>query len=153
MDQDRLNHSLAVARKMIEISDNSSTNMLMAKMIEIGKNYNLTDEQLQELFVLGYIHDIGYEFGNNQNHRIIGGNILKANNYKYWQEIYYHGEIDIQYNSLYLDILNKADMQIDRYGNDVGYNKRLEDIKNRYGKDSNIYKNAEILIDNLRKNN
>ena len=137
MDQDRLNHSLAVARKMIEI----------------GKNYNLTDEQLQELFVLGYIHDIGYEFGNNQNHRIIGGNILKANNYKYWQEIYYHGEIDIQYNSLYLDILNKADMQIDRYGNDVGYNKRLEDIKNRYGKDSNIYKNAEILIDNLRKNN
>lgn len=133
MDQDRLNHSIAVARKMVEI----------------GKKYNLDDEQLQELFLLGYNHDIGYEFGNNENHRIIGGNILKQNNYKYWQEVYYHGEIGCEYSSLYLDILNKADMQIDKFGNDVGYVKRLEDIKNRYGKESNIYKKAEKLIDNI----
>jgi len=50
MDEDRLNHSIAVARKMVEI----------------GKNYNLKKEQLQELFVLGYNHDIGYEYGNNE---------------------------------------------------------------------------------------
>ena len=31
----------------------------------------------------------------------------------------------------------------------VGYVKRLEDIKNRYGKESNIYKKAENLIDNI----
>lgn len=37
-------------------------------------------------------------------------------------------------------------MQIDKYGNDVGYIKRLEDIKNRYGEDSITYKNAETLI-------
>lgn len=49
---------------------------------------------------------------------------------------------------MYLDILNQADMQIDKYGNDVGYEKRLEDIKTRYGEDSNIYKKAETLIDN-----
>ena len=133
MDQDRLNHSIAVARKMVEI----------------GKKHNLDDEQLQELFLLGYNHDIGYEFGNNENHRIIGGNILKQSNYKYWQEVYYHGEIECEYSSLYLDILNKADMQIDKFGNDVGYVKRLEDIKNRYGKESNIYKKAEKLIDNI----
>ncbi len=130
MDQDRLNHSFAVARKMVEI----------------GKKYKLTEEQLKELFLLGYLHDIGYEFGNNENHRIIGGNILKQSNYKYWQEVYYHGEIDCKYSSLYLDILNKADMQIDKFGNDVGYDKRLEDIKNRYGKESVIYKKAEKLI-------
>ena len=133
IDQDRLNYSIAVARKMVEI----------------GKKYNLDDEQLQELFLLGYNHDIGYEFGNNENHRIIGGNILKQSNYKYWQEVYYHGEIECEYSSLYLDILNKADMQIDKFGNDVGYVKRLEDIKNRYGKESNIYKKAEKLIDNI----
>lgn len=133
MDQDRLNHSIAVARKMVEI----------------GKKHNLDDEQLQELFLLGYNHDIGYEFGNNENHRIIGGNILKQSNYKYWREVYYHGEIECEYSSLYLDILNKADMQIDKFGNDVGYVKRLEDIKNRYGKESNIYKKAEKLIDNI----
>ena len=69
--------------------------------------------------------------------------------YKYWQEVYYHGEIECQYHSLYLDILNKADMQIDKFGNDVGYIKRLEDIENRYGRESNIYKKAKKLIDNI----
>ena len=134
MNYDRLKHSLAVARKMVSI----------------GKNKGLSEEQLQELFILGYNHDIGYEFGTNENHSIIGGNILKQSNYKYWQEVYFHGETDIQYHSLYLNILNMADMQIDKYGNDVGYDKRLEDIKNRYGENSTTYKNAEILISQLR---
>ena len=52
---------------------------------------------------------------------------------------------------MYLDILNQAYMQIDKYGNDVGYEKRLEDIKERSGVDSNIYKKAEILINNLKR--
>lgn len=42
-------------------------------------------------------------------------------------------------------------MQIDKYGNDVGYDNRLDDIKTRYGKDSNIYRKAKKLISNLRK--
>lgn len=70
IDEDRLNHSLAVARKMVEI----------------GKKYKLNEDELQELFTLGYNHDIGYEFGNNENHRIIGGTILKASNYRYLLE-------------------------------------------------------------------
>ena len=44
-------------------------------------------------------------------------------------------------------------MQIDKYGNDVGYTKRLEDIKSRYGENSTTYKNAEILISKLRSEN
>lgn len=136
INSDRLKHSLAVARKMVEI----------------GKNKGLTEKQLQELFVLGYNHDVGYEFGNNENHRLIGGNILKESNYKHWQEVYYHGETDIQYHSLYLDILNMADMQIDKYGNDVGYDNRLKDIANRYGIDSKQYIKAEKLIKTLKEN-
>ncbi len=134
MDFDRLKHSLAVARKMVTI----------------GKNKELSEEQLQELFILGYNHDIGYEFGTNENHNVIGGNILKQSNYKYWKEVYYHGAINAQYSSLYLEILNKADMQIDKYGNDVGYTKRLKDIKTRYGENSITYKNAETLVSMLR---
>ena len=137
MDEYRLKHSLAVARKMIEI----------------GKEYNLDDKELQDLFVLGFNHDIGYEYGNNLNHEHIGGEILKRNDYKYWKEVYYHGDINAQYSSLYLEILNKADMQIDKYGNDVGYTKRLEDISNRYGKDSKQYINAKKLIKTLKENN
>lgn len=134
IDNDRLKHSYAVGKKMIEI----------------GKQYNLSGFELQELFVLGLNHDIGYEFGNNSNHNIIGGKLLKENNYKYWQEVYYHGQIECEYKSLYLDILNKADMQIDKYGNDVGYDKRLEDIKMRYGENSQVYIQCQNLINKLK---
>ena len=62
MDFDRLNHSISVARKMVEI----------------GSSYNLNELELQELFLLGFNHDIGYEYSlNGENHNQIGGNILK----------------------------------------------------------------------------
>ena len=134
MDNDRLKHSYAVANKMIEL----------------GKEKNLSDEQLQELFLLGYLHDIGYQFGTNENHSMIGGNLLRNSNYKCWKEVYYHGILNSEYKSLYLDILNTADMMIDKYGNDVGFDKRLDDIKNRYGEDSIQYINCVKIINELR---
>mgnify|MGYP004612422547 FL=1 len=81
--EDRLKHSLAVSRKMVQI----------------GENYNMNEKQLQELFTLGFKHDIGYEFGDGSKHNEIGSNILKESGYKYWKEIYYHGKVDICYNS------------------------------------------------------
>ena len=135
MDFDRLKHSISVARKMVEI----------------GKTYNLKESELQDLFLLGFNHDIGYEFKNEtQEHDVIGGNILRENSYKYWKEVYYHGKPDVPYKSLYLDILNMADMQIDKYGNDVGYEKRLEDIKNRYGEESKVYISCNKLIKSFK---
>ena len=134
MDEDRLKHSIAVARKMVAI----------------GREYNLSEEKLKELFLLGYNHDIGYEFcSNNIEHNIVGGEVLKENGYKYWQEVYYHGNPNTHYNSMFLKILNMADMQINKYGNDVGYKKRLEDIKIRYGENSIQYINAKSVIDSL----
>ncbi len=131
MDEDRIKHSIAVARKMVAIA----------------KNKNLSEEEIKNCFVIGYNHDIGYEFTTNGiNHNIIAGQILKNNNFKYWREIYYHGEINTDYNSIYLTILNQADMQIDKYGNDVGYSKRLEDIKNRYHENSEIYNKCYKLV-------
>lgn len=134
MDKDRLKHSLAVANKMVDI----------------GKKYHLSKVVLQDLFVLGYNHDIGYDFcTDNMQHNIVGGEILKSNGYKYWKEVYYHGNPNAEHKSLYLTILNMADMQIDKYGNDVGYKKRLEDIKTRYGEDSMQYINAKSVIGSL----
>ena len=136
MDFDRLKHCISVGRKMIEI----------------GKEKDLTDLELKELFLLGYNHDIGYEFSNKGiNHNVIGGEILKENGFKHWKEVYYHGETDLAYKSMYLDILNQADMQIDKYGNDVGYEKRLEDIKQRYGEESIVYQKAYKLVERLNK--
>ena len=133
MDFDRMKHSLAVARKMVEI----------------GNKLELNKEQLHELFILGFNHDIGYEFVTNESHNIIGGNMLKNSGYKYWQEVYYHGNPEAGYNSLYLDILNEADMKINKYGEDVGYEKILEDIRNRYGSDAVQYNDALKIIDYL----
>jgi len=130
-DKDRLNHSLAVANKMVEI----------------GENLNLKESDLQDLFILGYNHDIGYDFcSDKKEHNIVGGEILKNNGYKYWKEVYYHGNPNSEYQSQFLKILNMADMQIDKYGNDVGYEKRLEDIKNRYGEYSIQYTNSYKII-------
>ena len=135
MDEDRLRHSIAVARKMVEIT----------------KSKNLSDEDIKNCFIIGYNHDIGYEFTKNgNNHNTIGGEILR-NNFKHWREIYYRGEINVEYKSLYLDILNQADMQIDKYGNDVGYDKRLEDIKSRYGEDSEVYNKCCKIVDKIRR--
>ena len=136
MDNDRVKHSISVARRMVEI----------------GKSYNLSNEELEELFVLGLNHDIGYEYGDNSNHAHIGGEILKRNNYKYWREVYYHGVVQEEYSSLYLKILNTADMQVDKYGNVVGFEERLKDIKSRYGEESKTYCDAKILIEKLRGN-
>ncbi len=135
MDIDRLKHSYAVAKKMMDIA----------------KEYDLSKEDIMNCFLIGLNHDIGYEFTpNGINHNKIGGQLLRDNGFKYWQEVYYHGDIDCTYDSIFLDILNKADMQIDKYGNDVGYDRRIEDIKKRYGEESIIYKNCVILIESLR---
>ena len=117
MDLDRLKHSYSVAKKMQEIGE----------MMKLG------EEELQELFVLGLNHDIGYEYApDGKNHAKIGGDLLRKAGFKHWQEVYYHGMLTNEYKSDFLDILNCADMQIDKYGNDVGFKKRLEDIKSRY---------------------
>ena len=138
MDEDRLKHSLAVARKMVEIA----------------KEKNMTEEEIMNCFVLGFVHDIGYEYSNNGvEHNVIGGNILKDTGFKFYNEVYYHGQVDIDYSSIYLDILNMADMQIDKYGNDVGYDKRLEDIKSRYGEESNVYIKCRKLVDKVGEKN
>lgn len=135
MDEDRIKHSLAVA----------------SKMVEIAKKNNLNEEDIKNCFVIGFNHDIGYEFCiDKMEHNKIGGEILKASGFKYWKEIYYHGEIDVEYESLYLKILNQADMQIDKYGNNVGYGRRLEDIKIRYGENSIVYNKCCKLVEKVR---
>ena len=136
MDEDRAKHSLSVAKKMVEI----------------GKRKNLGKEQLDELFMLGYVHDIGYQYIDEKHpsHNEEGAKKLKEAGYKYWQEVKYHGMINVDYHSEYLDILNEADMQIDKYGNDVGFDKRLEDIKGRYGENSRVYNVVKTLVDSIR---
>lgn len=137
MDENRSLHSLGVAKKMVTI----------------GKSKGLKTSDLNDLFTLGIVHDIGYEFGPGNEHQKLGGLVLKENGYRYWQEVYYHGLVQNEYSSLFLDILNQADMQIDKKGKDVGYSGRLEDIKSRYKEDSKVYASCVELVNFIMANN
>lgn len=133
MTNERANHSWAVARKMVEI----------------GKEKNLSEEEQEDLFVLGINHNIGYQFGNDADNEK-GAEFLRDNGYKYWKEVYYHGKPDSEYSSMYLDILNEADMKINTQGQEVSYEERLNDIADRYGRESTQYHNAEQVISKLK---
>lgn len=53
------------------------------------------------------------------------------------------------YESPALDLLNFADMHINKKGEYVSFADRLQDIANRRGKDSPHYKNCKVVIDGL----
>ncbi len=121
------------------------------KMAEIGREKGYTEEEQEDLFLLGFLHDFGYHFmKNGKSHGIVGGEILKRNHYQYWQEVSHHEEDDSPYQSSFLDILQQADMQIDKNGEDVGYQKRLEDIKSRYGEDSKVYQKCQKIVKKIQ---
>lgn len=106
---------------------------------ELLKKYaeekGLGEDVAQEYYLLGLLHDIGYEFAEPKdynNHHFIGGEVLKKQGYKHWQEVYWHGVIDRDYESEFLDILEWADMHIDSAGNYVSFEERLNEISERY---------------------
>lgn len=134
ISNERLKHSLEVARLMKETASDKGW----------------SKEKCEEMFILGYLHDVGYEFAEQQcDHASIGGEILKSQGYKYWKEVSYHGKLEVDYSSEELDMLNMADMRIDSSGNDVGVAMRLEDIATRYGKESTQFVEAELLAKKL----
>ena len=106
---------------------------------ELMKDYaekeNLSSDEVEEYYMLGLLHDVGYEFAepkDYQRHNVIGGGILKKLGYKHWKEVYYHGEVNPEYTSHLLDILEWADMHIDSVGKYVSLDGRLEELSERY---------------------
>lgn len=135
---DRANHSLTVAKQMYEIALERSNDEFYA----------------QKMFHLGLVHDIGYQFtNNNKEHAHVGGAFLREEGYAYWKEVYYHGDpsiLELTQPSDEWFILNIADMQTDSKGNKVSFDVRLKDIGDRYGYDSQEYKMAKAMITKLQ---
>lgn len=129
--EDRLKHILAVARLMKQ------------KANELGLDP-------KEMFLLGFLHDIGYEFGEHANHAEIGGNMLNSIHYTYTNEIAFHGIVNCDFSSKELDLLNWCDMHTNGKGEYVTFEERLSDIKNRRGEDSDAYKDSEKIINSLQ---
>lgn len=137
ISQNRLTHQLGVARRIVETAK------------QHGK---YSEKELMELFLMGYLHDVGYEFvEDSSEHADAGGNVLKNIGFKYWREIANHGKPSCDYASPELDLLNSADMHTSPIGEPVSYEERLEGIREKYGADSLRYKNAASVIDDLKE--
>lgn len=127
---DRAQHSLGVARLMQEMA------------LEHGAS----KEEAEMMYYLGWVHDIGYQFTeNNLIHARVGGEFLRQQGYEFWEAVRDHGDPSVVQDPV-LRLLNQADMQVDSKGNRVSYEERLEDIKSRYGTDTTEYLTAVELI-------
>jgi len=82
--ENKQKHIIAVARLMKE----------KAKLLGLNE---------EDMFVLGYLHDIGYEF-DDINHHNLGGKILQKQGYKYYKEVLNHGLPKCDYSSIELDL-------------------------------------------------
>ena len=106
-----------------------------------------------KMFILGYLHDIGYEElldgEDASKHGDIGALMLDPS-YEYLNEVKNHGRPLHQDDSQAMRLLNYADMHVDSTGHYLTFDERLSDIKERYGTNSHQYVNSKEIIDRLR---
>lgn len=125
-------------------------------MKKVAKIQGKDDLTADIYYVVGLLHDIGYLRGRKE-HEINGAVILKAMGIKdeYVQAILNHGTnpytLKTNEQTDILIALQDADMSVDKYGRDAGFKKRLEDIKLRYGADSEAYDTATKTVQFLKE--
>ena len=117
ISENRMKHILGVARKSYQLAK---------------EKYHLDEEYARKAFVFGFNHDIGYEFSkSNIEHPQVGYDLLLNAFGHPCEEIRQHGN-DKSKLSLYLMILDEADLSVDSKGNFVTVKERLDDILSRY---------------------
>lgn len=140
ISRDRLRHMHAVAVKMQKLANSSLFQCQPYRFVG------------SEAFVLGFLHDIGYQFSWAGNgHAKAGGAILKRQGYKFWKEVYYHGDPDTDYDSPSLWLLNYVDMTTSPKGKSCTIKERIEDMGVRYGEDSKQVKDAIKIAQMLKE--
>lgn len=136
ISESRWRHILGVARKAKILADKLKPNNV---------------QYAEDMFLLGIMHDLGYEFmESNASHAAIGGEILKRSGYQYWQEVTQHGDETVDDMTDELFILNCADMSTGPNGEDFTFDERLKEIAQRFGKDADAYKKCVVEVEKLR---
>ena len=105
----------------------------------------------RQMFLMGFLHDVGYEFASNQSdHEFIGGELLAETNYTHSEPIRLHGNPNADLTDDRLFLLNLADMVVSGDGERIGFTRRLQGIADRYGSESEQYDRALRVINGLR---
>lgn len=107
----------------------------------------MDDEAADAMFLLGFVHDIGYMRGPN-DHAAAGADILAASGYAHSEAVRHHGRA-IENPPTELVMLWHADMTCDHCGRRVSYAQRLAGIIERYGKDSSQARHARRIVERL----
>lgn len=132
IDGDRLTHSREVGRLAAQLA---------------GQVFSWDEARSRQMFLLGLVHDCGYEFAENPlDHPVVGGELLKEAGFSLWREVRWHGVAHATYYSDELLLLNIADMLVSRDGTRVTLAQRLDDIEQRYGFDSEQLMQAKRLV-------
>ena len=138
-------------------------------MYKIFNKFSCSNITKDEAYFLGLVHDIGYLYGKD-GHEITGGHLLfgmsnfgvlnKMSDYVKYHELTPREYMEVN-NCSASEIPNEmillwyANMCIESdgelAGEEVGFDKRLESIKENYGEDSDYYKSSKETIDWLRE--
>lgn len=136
------------------ISNNKLLHIIgVARQCEaIAKARHMSEEEQLACFMMGLLHDIGYEKAiNTEEHPQVSVDMLDVY-VKYKKDIdnaiKNHGYC---YNDMTVfdEILNTADLTIDSKGDEVTIDDRLTDIRSRHGENSEHYKLAINQANNL----
>ena len=132
MTDDRLRHMRGVAEQAYRIT------------YQCG----FGEEQARKMFVLGFLHDIGYGIAEPDRHAEAGGEVLEECGYAFSGEIAAHGDPSAELTNP-LVILDVADLTVDSHGNPVTISERIADIRERHGWDSEVTRISEQVITRL----
>lgn len=141
---ERMKHMLGVARQCYSLA----------------KEQGCTEAVSRDFFLMGLLHDIGYEFTDEQEkHAQIGYEMLEhvigSSPYSYIniiESIGRHGDstYKLENTPLRLAILNRADMTTDNAGNPCTVDEKLREIAEHHGINSFEYKRAMELVQNQK---
>lgn len=115
---------------------------------------NLPDDMADAMFIMGLLHDIGYEQEPDSNHGHRSFEMIE-NFMKYYKEandaIMCHGLVtaDMQW-SIFDEVLNQADMIISHDGSHTTIADRLKGIRDHWGEDSIHYKHALEVAEKIK---
>ena len=124
ISNDRMIHTLNVARQCY----------LIAK-----DKYQLSETDCRKAFMIGFLHDVGYEFSETTlEHPEVGQALIKETLGIDLPEVGKHGD-PYSEQTTFLAILNEADLTVDSKGNVVSVEERLYDIKSRYSETAMEY--------------
>jgi predicted hydrolase (HD superfamily) len=136
----RMDHTIAVARKCYDLA---------------RQEYGMSEENSRKAFIMGFLHDIGYEFATEASaHPDIAVDILTSFTSIEWDQMIFaimtHGKPQKFLGTTYQAILNEADLTVNSKGEPVSMEERCEGIKARYGQESIQYCNSVKMIEKIR---